>query len=262
MEGVNKQKTWSDLGRPRPTVGFMLEDEWSQVPTRATPGSVGYDLKANLLSMETFTLLGVGRVAKGRGPAQRGARNWITLDPGARAVISSGVRIKCPVGYYPRVAPCSGLTINKGLDVCAGVIDVDYAGVVGVVLANNGVVPQTIKHGDKIAQVVIEAYLIEEEVEVYNELGQLIDPETRPLKEERGHGGFGSTDFPTTDPQVGEMTIAVPSTSAGDYDIPYYRVRWNHLNSRALYEYYFWPLILWQVMRALRSSSLLRRGKL
>ena len=80
------------------------------------------------------------------------------LKIGERKLISTGLRISCPSGTYGRIAPRSGLALNHGIDVMAGVIDPDYTGIVGVVLVNLGDAPFQINVGDRIAQLIFERF--------------------------------------------------------------------------------------------------------
>lgn len=78
------------------------------------------------------------------------------LYPGERSAIRTGIAIAVPVGYYGRVAPRSGLALNHGLDVLAGVIDADYRGEVKIILINLGDEKVSLKAGNRIAQLVLE----------------------------------------------------------------------------------------------------------
>jgi dUTP pyrophosphatase len=104
------------------------------------------------------------------------------IAAGQRALLKSGYAVMLPAGHYGRVAPRSGLAYKHGIDVMAGVIDIDYRGEVGIILYNSSGVDFTVNFGDKIAQLIIEkaAYFAPELVE---EL-----PDT-----DRGEGGYGST---------------------------------------------------------------------
>jgi len=104
------------------------------------------------------------------------------LKPGERKLVKTGISTVIPNNFYGRVAPRSGLAYKHGIDVMAGVIDSDYRGEIGVILINHGDEPFIIKHGDRIAQMIITPYLTLDPVP-YQEL-----PDT-----DRGEGGFGST---------------------------------------------------------------------
>lgn len=105
-----------------------------------------------------------------------------SIAPGARCVVKTGLKIAVPAGCYGRVAPRSGLAINKGVDVGAGVIDADYRGEVGVVLFNFGAETFDVAVGDRVAQLVLERICMAD----VSEVEELDDTE-------RGDGGFGST---------------------------------------------------------------------
>ncbi|AQQ04185.1 MULTISPECIES: dUTP diphosphatase [Stappiaceae] len=108
----------------------------------------------------------------------------ITLAPGARALVPTGLAMALPAGFEAQVRPRSGLAAKHGVTVLntPGTIDADYRGEVKVILINLGDDPFEISRGDRIAQMVIAPVLQADivEVEVLSET-------------ERGSGGFGST---------------------------------------------------------------------
>ncbi len=105
-----------------------------------------------------------------------------SIPPGERKLIKTGFAVMLPPGHYGRIAPRSGLAYKNGIDVLAGVIDIDYRGDVGVILLNTSDNIFTVEVGDKIAQLIVSACAYPVSV-VVSEL-----PETG-----RGPGGFGST---------------------------------------------------------------------
>lgn len=108
----------------------------------------------------------------------------VTLAPGARMLVPTGLSIALPPGYEAQVRPRSGLALRNGITVLnsPGTVDADYRGEVGVILANLGDAPFVITRGMRIAQMVVApvTQLRWEEVETL--------PDS-----ERGAGGFGST---------------------------------------------------------------------
>ena len=108
----------------------------------------------------------------------------VTLLPGARALIPTGIAIALPPGTEGQVRPRSGLALKHGVTCLnsPGTIDEDFRGHVGVILINHGQEPFTIQHGERIAQLVI-ARVERAEVQVVDELDDT----------PRGSGGFGST---------------------------------------------------------------------
>ncbi len=128
-------------------------------PERATPGSVGFDLRACV-----------------EGP--------VTLEPGRRRLIPTGFSVALPQGYEGQVRPRSGLALRHGLTLLnsPGTIDSDYRGEIAVIAINLGQEPVTIRRGDRIAQLVI-APVIPTRLRVVHAL----PPTTR------GGGGFGHT---------------------------------------------------------------------
>ncbi|MCB9555963.1 MAG: dUTP diphosphatase [Deltaproteobacteria bacterium] len=108
----------------------------------------------------------------------------ISLAPGQRAAVSTGLAIELEPGYEAQVRPRSGLALKQGVTVvnAPGTIDADYRGEVKVLLINAGTDPVTISTGDRIAQLVVAPVTRAAIVEV-DELSST----------ERGAGGFGHT---------------------------------------------------------------------
>lgn len=112
----------------------------------------------------------------------------VTIAPGDRAIVSTGLSIMCPVGTYGRLAPRSGLAAKYGIDVMAGVIDSDYRGIVKVVLLNTGTEPFHIEPGMRVCQLIFEKY---EAFPVTKFMNMKLDASIDPT--ERGSNGFGSS---------------------------------------------------------------------
>jgi len=108
----------------------------------------------------------------------------ITLAPGERGVIPTGLRIAVPQGYEAQVRPRSGLARQFGICITnsPGTIDADYRGEVQILLMNGGPEPFTITRGDRIAQLVVAPVMRV----TWDEVAML--DETL-----RGEGGFGHT---------------------------------------------------------------------
>jgi dUTP pyrophosphatase len=131
-----------------------LSDE-ATTPTRGSAFAAGYDLYA---SKDT------------------------TVPAHGKVLVSTDISIACPEGTYGRIAPRSGLASKHFIDTGAGVIDSDYRGEVKVLLFNHASDDFPIKHGDRIAQLVLERIYTPEIMEV-TDLEESV----------RGAGGFGST---------------------------------------------------------------------
>jgi dUTP pyrophosphatase len=110
--------------------------------------------------------------------------NEVTLEPGERRLIPTGVAVAIPVGFEGQVRPRSGLAIQKGIGVVngPGTIDSDYRGEIGVLLINFGKEPFHIRHGERIAQIVIS--------QVFRVALEEVDD--LPSTQRQG-GGFGHT---------------------------------------------------------------------
>ena len=108
----------------------------------------------------------------------------MTLQPGARQLIPTGLAIALPAGFEAQVRPRSGLALKHGITVLnsPGTIDADYRGEVQVLLINHGQAPFVIKRGDRIAQMVV-APVTQIAWTIVEQLDQT----------ERGSGGYGST---------------------------------------------------------------------
>lgn len=108
----------------------------------------------------------------------------ITINPGERTSIPTGIYLELTSGYRAAITPRSGLAIKFGITIVnsPGIIDAGYRGEICVILLNTGNKPFSIARGDRIAQMMIEPVL-EYELECVNELNTT----------ERGIGGFGST---------------------------------------------------------------------
>ena len=106
----------------------------------------------------------------------------VTIAPGERRMIGTGLHIALPAGYEAQVRPRSGLAFKNGITVVnsPGTIDADYRGEIWIVLINHGNDAFTINSGDRIAQMVIAQY------------SQAV---WEPVKEldstARGEGGYG-----------------------------------------------------------------------
>lgn len=140
-----------------------------QLPSQATTGSAGFDLRA--------------AIAEGSS---------LFIEPGGRDLVPTGIALAIPEGYEGQVRPRSGLALRFGVTVLnsPGTIDSDYRGEVGVILVNHGGEPFEVRRGDRIAQLVVAASP-SCRFALVDELNQ----------SERGSGGFGSTGVGEEGPQ-------------------------------------------------------------
>ena len=129
------------------------------LPEYATPSSAGMDLRANIDAP-------------------------ITLAPGERKLIPTGIYIALPVGYEAQVRPRSGLALKHGIGLAnmLGTVDADFRGEIGVILINLGQEDFVVNDGERIAQMVIAKHE-RAEWDVVEELDET----------ERGEGGYGHT---------------------------------------------------------------------
>jgi dUTP pyrophosphatase len=108
----------------------------------------------------------------------------LTLKPGERALVPTGLRIGLPEGFEAQIRPRSGLAIKHGIILpnSPGTIDADYRGEIRIIIANLGQEPFTINRGDRIAQMIISPV-----TKVTWEVCDTLDQTAR------GEGGFGHT---------------------------------------------------------------------
>ena len=133
--------------------------EGLDLPAYATPGAAGMDLLAAVTDP-------------------------VTIAPGQRALIPTGLAIALPPGHELQIRPRSGLALRNGIVLpnSPGTIDEDYRGEVGVIMLNTGDTPFTVKRGMRIAQAVLAPVLRASWQEV-----------TELNTTTRAAGGFGST---------------------------------------------------------------------
>ena len=108
----------------------------------------------------------------------------VTIAPGARHAVATGLALAIPAGFEVQVRPRSGLALKHGVTVpnTPGTIDSDYRGELKVILINHGDSPFVVKRGDRVAQLVLAPVTQAEWLEV-----DALD------STDRGEGGFGST---------------------------------------------------------------------
>lgn len=136
-------------------VKYVSVHENAKAPHCASTGAAGHDL----YSVEQVNIL-----------------------PGQRALISTGIKMQIPSGYFGNIRDRSGLAWKHGLHTLAGVIDSDYTGVVKVVLMNLSDTPYTVSVGERIAQIIFQQC----EATTFVQVTDLDDTL-------RNAGGFGST---------------------------------------------------------------------
>lgn len=106
------------------------------LPAYETPGAAGMDVRAYLP----------------KGP--------VTLGPGQRALIPTGLYMQLPEGYECQIRPRSGLALNYGITIAnsPGTVDADYRGEIGIILLNTSNETFTVNDGERICQMVITRY--------------------------------------------------------------------------------------------------------
>jgi dUTP pyrophosphatase len=108
----------------------------------------------------------------------------VTILPGERKLIPTGIAVEIPEGYEAEIRPRSGLALRHGISLVnsPGTIDADYRGEVGVILINHGQAPFVVRRGERIAQMVVHRIC-----RVSWRASNSLSPT------ERGAGGFGHT---------------------------------------------------------------------
>ncbi|MBD5336914.1 MAG: dUTP diphosphatase [Bacteroides sp.] len=106
------------------------------LPAYETPGAAGMDVRAYLPE----------------GP--------VTVGPGERALIPTGLYMQLPQGYECQIRPRSGLALNYGITIAnsPGTVDCDYRGEIGIILLNTSKYDFTVNDGERICQMVITEY--------------------------------------------------------------------------------------------------------
>jgi len=137
-------------------VGVLLKRSDAKIPTKAHYNDAGFDL----YSVEDAV-----------------------IQPKQRKTVCTGICLQIPDNYTGLIWPRSGLSVKKGIDVLAGVIDAGYRGEVMICLYNTSFEAVRINHGDKIAQIIFQ--------EVPN-ISMI--PMAMLDSSQRGENGFGSTD--------------------------------------------------------------------
>lgn len=140
-------------------IKYKKLNELAKVPTRGSDSAAGYDLYA-------------------------ATEVKIIIYPHSTLMISTGLSLELPDGYFGAIFARSGLASKQGLRPanCVGVVDSDYRGEVKVALHNDTDLVQSFEAGDRIAQLVLLPYV------------EMTFVETEELTEtERGEDGFGST---------------------------------------------------------------------
>ena len=140
-------------------VKVKIVTKTGDVPKYETAGSAGMDLKADL-------------------------KTSVTLNPMERQLIPTGLFIELPIGYEAQVRARSGLSIKYGITLinAIGTVDSDYRGELKVPLVNLGNEPFVIKHGERLAQLVVTKH----DIVQWEIVERLEDTD-------RGSGGFGHT---------------------------------------------------------------------
>jgi dUTP pyrophosphatase len=137
----------------------IINQSNNPLPQYETKGSSGMDIRANVT-----------------GPVER--------KPLERALIPTGLFIELPIGYEAQIRPRSGLAIKQGITCLnsPGTIDADYRGEIKIILINLSSETQSIQHGDRIAQMIIQ-----KTEQVQWQLAVELEETARST------GGFGST---------------------------------------------------------------------
>ena len=106
----------------------------------------------------------------------------VTLAPGERRSVGTGLSMEIPEGHVGLIWERSGLAFKHGIKTFGGVVDAGYRGEISICLWNTSEVPYEFKRGDKIAQMLIQA-VVAPTIEIVDTLSETV----------RGENGFGST---------------------------------------------------------------------
>jgi dUTP pyrophosphatase len=143
----------------RVPITVLPHGEGLALPAYSTDGAAGCDLRAAIQAE-------------------------LTITPGGRTLVPTGIAVAIPEGYEGQVRMRSGLALEAGLALlnAPGTVDSDYRGELRVILANLGTEPVTLQRGDRIAQLVIAPVA-----------RARFEPVSRLPDSVRNTGGFGST---------------------------------------------------------------------
>ena len=139
-------------------ININLIHENAKLPTRGSDESAGLDL---------YTITSV------------------TIPPGHRVLLSTGLAMSMPEGYVGLIWPRSKLAAKMGIDVLAGVVDSDYRGEIMISLLNTGLDPVEIKAGDKVAQMIIQKHYSNIHITMVDDLDRTM----------RGQAGVNSSEM-------------------------------------------------------------------
>jgi dUTP pyrophosphatase len=176
---LSTRRTENARGEPFAVVERLHDDV--VLPTRATAGSAGYDLRAHL--RQRRVRCSDGLTLDERDADEMGGEWGIVLRPGEMALIPLGFRTRLPEGVEAQIRPRSGQAFKHALTIpnAPGTVDADYAEEWMVIVRNDAPAPRRIVHGERIAQVVFARYTVLELREA--EVARTTDRA----------GGFGST---------------------------------------------------------------------
>lgn len=155
----------------------------NQLPKYETPRSAGMDIRADFSRVSPQNNLRAYGDCEIIYKGDYHNTTMLRLDPGARALIPTGIFTSIPEGYEVQLRPRSGLAIKKGLNLinCIGTIDADYRAEWGIPVVNQGLETIWIEDGERICQAVL------------NKVEQIEWEEVETLEETERKGGFGST---------------------------------------------------------------------
>jgi dUTP pyrophosphatase len=141
-------------------------------------------LRINIINRSAFALPAYETLHAAGMDLRANISETITLEPGQRMLIPTGLFVAIPVGYEAQVRPRSGLAFKHGITVLnsPGTIDSDYRGEIKVLLIHHGDVPFPVQPGERIAQMVVARH----ESVVW-------EPVVELESTKRGEGGYGST---------------------------------------------------------------------
>lgn len=128
-----------------------------ELPKYETPASAGMDIRADFSRVTVTNPIKVWGDAEIIFKGDNHLNTLLRLDPGARALIPTGLFTAIPEGYEIQIRPRSGLALKRGLTICntPGTVDADYRNEIGVILINLGLETVWIEDGERIAQAVL-----------------------------------------------------------------------------------------------------------
>lgn len=168
-----------------------LLNENAIIPTMGTEKAFGYDVSACLKGVETVPVWFDDNHKTEVQVKELDGEIGFWLEPHGRACVPTGLRFHIDDNYGVIIAPRSGISLKRGLNLanCVGIIDADYTHEVGITLTNTTRQRQFIKHGERLCQAFV---MKREKTDAIQVVGET-KAQAKQKEPSKRNGGFGST---------------------------------------------------------------------